>query len=76
LAIPVLGLYGGDDPSSAGVADGQIPQGSFVVYQGVGAGFLDDHSVDYDAAAAADAFRRLTEFLTRALPEARLERLG
>jgi dienelactone hydrolase len=76
LVVPVLGLFGADDMSGSAVDDGCIPQGSFVVYQGVGGGFLDDGSAEYDAAAAADAFRRLVEFLSRALPEARIERLG
>ncbi|MDH3261077.1 MAG: dienelactone hydrolase family protein [Acidimicrobiia bacterium] len=78
LSAPVLGLYGADDESLRGpsVDDGRIPHGSFVVYQGVAGGFLDDGAAEYDAAAAADAYRRLIEFFAQALPAPQIERLG
>ena len=72
LAIPVLGLYG----DSAGVDDGRIPRGSFVVYRDVAAGFLDAGAAEYDAAASADAYRRLVDFFSRTLPRAEVEALG
>ncbi|HKZ29005.1 MAG TPA: dienelactone hydrolase family protein [Acidimicrobiia bacterium] len=78
LTASVLGLYGAEDVSlrGSGVDDGRIPHGSFIVYRGVAAGFLDDGGADYDAAASADAYRRLVEFLTQALPAPQTEGLG
>lgn len=76
LAVPVLGLYAADEAPASGLDDGRIQYGSFVVYEGVAAGFIDDGAVQYDAAASADAYRRLVEFFSRTLPAAQIERLG
>ena len=75
LTVPVFGLYGGNDGSAA-VDDGRIRDASFVVYQGVAAGFIDDGSADYDAAASLDSYRRLVEFFLRILPPPETEDLG
>ncbi len=74
LVVPVLGLYGA--LSGAPLNGGRIRQASFVVYEGVAGGFFDDGSVDYDAAASADAHRRLVDFLGRVLSSPQIERLG
>jgi carboxymethylenebutenolidase len=76
LTVPVLGLYGADDTLGSEVDDGRIQYGSFIVYQGASAGFIDDGGAEYDAAAAADAYRRLIDFLTQTLPAPQIERLG
>jgi len=75
LTVPVLGLYGGTN-GAAELDDGRIPDGSFVIYQGVAGGFIDDGGPDYDAAAAFDSYRRLVEFFTGSLPAPQLEELG
>jgi len=76
LAVPVLGLYGADEPPGSGIDDGRIGTGTFVVYHGVGSGFMDDGSPRYDPAASADAYRRLIEFFRQVLPAPQLERMG
>ena len=76
LAVPVLGLYGAVDAPGSGVDDGRLLRGSFVTYSGVGGGFMDDGAVDYDAAASADALRRLIDFFARFLPAPLIDNLG
>ena len=76
LAVPVLGLYGADEPSGLDIDDGRILNGTFVVYQGAAVGFMDDGASRYDAAASADAHRRLIEFFVQNLPGPQLERMG
>jgi dienelactone hydrolase len=75
LTAPVLGLYGSGN-GAAPIDDGRIRDGSFIVYQGVAGGFIDDASSDYDADAAFDSYRRLVEFFVGALPDPQLEELG
>lgn len=76
LAVPVLGIYGAGEPGGSGVDDGRIQTGAFIVYQGVSAGFMDDGGAHYDAAACADAYRRLIAFFNQHLPGPQLERMG
>lgn len=76
LAVPVLGLYGAVDAPASGVDDERLLRGSFVSYSGVSGGFMDDGAVDYDAAASADAFRRLIGFFARFLPAPLIDNLG
>ncbi len=76
LAVPVLGLHGAVDAPGSGVDDERLLQGSFVTYSGVAGGFMDDGAVDYDAAAAADALRRLIDFFARFLPAPLIDNLG
>lgn len=63
----LLVLHGADDPSApaAEVRDMQadLGRGQWVLYGGVGAGFFDDASAGYDAAAAGDARDRLVAHL-------------
>lgn len=76
LAVPVLGLYGADGIFGRDVDGGHLPHASFVVYAGVAGSFLDDGSAGYDAAASADAHRRLVEFLADVLPPPQVLKLG
>ena len=76
LAVPVLGLYGAVDALGSGVDDERLLRGSFVSYSGVSGGFMDHGAVDYDAAASADAFRRLIGFFARFLPAPLIDNLG
>lgn len=76
LNVPLLGLFGSDEMPGAQVDDGRIPNGWFVVYSGVSAGFMDAGAAAYDAAAAVDAYRRLVEFFGQSLPAAQIEVLG
>lgn len=59
----ILGLYGFDDTE---VAIGEIDQaqadtglGTWIVYEGVGRGFMDDGGDQYDAGASGDAIQRI-----------------
>jgi len=76
IAVPVLGLYGAEEPPGSRIGDVDMETGTFVVYQGVGSEFMDDGASGYDPAAAADAYRRLIEFFRQTLPSPRLERMG
>lgn len=80
LAVPVLGLYGAEDALVAAdtvdEAQRRNPAGSWLLYQGVGHGFLDEGADGYDQAAAEDALVRLIGFFEPALPSPRLEELG
>ncbi len=76
LAAPVLGLYGAEESAGSRVDDGRIQNGAFIAYQGVAAGFMDDGAAQYDAAASADAYRRLIAFFNQHLPPPQLERMG
>ncbi|MDE2149836.1 MAG: dienelactone hydrolase family protein [Gammaproteobacteria bacterium] len=75
IRAPVLGLFGGDDssiPRTAidGVTRGLRAQGTPVavhVYPGVGHAFANPSGRNYNAAAAADAWRRTQDFLHRYL---------
>jgi dienelactone hydrolase len=53
-----------------------IQNATFVVFRGVGSGFMDDGSDGFDAAASLEAQRRLIEFFRLNLPAPRLERMG
>jgi dienelactone hydrolase len=76
LAVPVLGLYGAEAPAGSRIDDGRIQNGAFIVYEGVDAEFMDDGAAQYDAAASADAHRRLIAFFDQHLPVPQLERMG
>lgn len=64
LRVPLLGLFGGQGPAADDARAGRttLARGEFVLYGGMGAGFTDDSSGGYDAAAAADALDRLVAF--------------
>ncbi len=80
LATPVLGLYGTDDdlidPASVDEAQSRNPTGQWLLYQGVGHGFLDEVGPNFDAASFEDAIVRLSEFFGRHLPAAEIIDLG
>ncbi len=71
VGAPVLGLYGRNDetvgPEEVSAAHGRMPHSEWVLYDGVGGGFLDDGSDHYDPAAADDALERLVGFFTSRL---------
>lgn len=74
VAVPVLGLYGGDDelipPQSVDVARQIAAGGMWLLYEGVGHDFVNEASAGYDGDAASDALARLTEFFTVRLAQA------
>ncbi len=70
----MLGLYARDDadvPVDDAVAmRAGLPNAEFVIYDGVGAGFMDDDSPGFDFEVANDAVDRLVAFFLRHLPPA------
>jgi dienelactone hydrolase len=80
LPIPVLGLYGSADDliDNSSVDEGQRrnDHGQWLLYEGVGHGFLDVDGESYDEGAADDAFARLVAFFRASLPQADVEELG
>lgn len=76
LGVPLLGLYGAEEPLDSGINHDLVQNSTFVRYQGVGSGFMDDGSQGFDAAASLDAQRRLIEFFRLNLPAPRHERMG
>jgi carboxymethylenebutenolidase len=69
---PVLGLAGRDDPRSpvaeVHAARNAAPHAEWVIYEGVGAHFIDDSRETYDAVAHLDAIERLVAFFEKHLP--------
>ena len=76
VRVPLLGLYGADEPSGSSIAADLIQNATFVMFRGVASGFMDDGSGGFDAAASLEAQRRLVEFYRLNLPPPRLERMG
>lgn len=80
LPVPVLGLYGKADdlidPSSVDEAQRRNDHGQWLLYDGVGHGFLTIDGDGFDQAAADDAFARLTAFFRATLAEPEFEQLG
>ena len=80
LPIPVLGLYGADDElidrSTVDEAQRRNDHGQWLLYEGVGHGFLDIDGPGFDQSAADDAFARLLAFFGATLPAAEIEELG
>ncbi len=72
LRIPILGLFGSDDPlvpaESVDTAQQLNPSGDWLLYQGATHDFLNDSAEGYDPAAAADALGRIVSFLSTHLP--------
>ena len=72
LRGPVLGIYAADDDlipaSSVDTAQDRNPSGQWLLYEGVGHGFVDPNNANYDQGAARDALARLAGFFTAALP--------
>ncbi len=63
IGAPTLGLYGADDDlipvEDVDEAQAATPNGQWIVYEGVGHGFLDPSQVEYDPGAEADAIARM-----------------
>ncbi|HEX6946811.1 MAG TPA: alpha/beta family hydrolase [Acidimicrobiia bacterium] len=80
LPLPVLGLYGAEDPlidaSTVDEAQNRNAHGQWLLYAGARHSFFDPNSEDYDASAAADAMERIKAFFKATLPQAVVENLG
>lgn len=80
LAVPVIGLYGAEDElidsGSVDEAQDRNQHGQWLLYDGVGHGFLDPTADGYDESAAEDATARLIAFFNQTLPPATVEDLG
>ena len=80
LPGPVIGIYGANDDlidtSTIDEAQSRNDHGQWLIYEGVGHGFLDVGADEFDQAAADDAFARLIAFFTASLEPAVVEDLG
>lgn len=80
LPVPVLGLYGANDDlidtSTVDEAQRRNDHGQWLLYEGVGHGFLDIDGAGFDQSAADDAFARLVAFFRGSLAAAEIEDLG
>lgn len=80
LPVPVLGLYGANDDlidgSTVDEAQRRNDHGQWLLYDGVGHGFLDVNGPGFDQSAADDAFARIVAFFKATLPPADIEVLG
>ena len=66
VKVPVLGIFGRDDDTVdldlLPIARERAPRAEWVLYGGVGHGFLDDDRDGYDPVAAPDAVSRVLHF--------------
>ncbi|HEX6220663.1 MAG TPA: dienelactone hydrolase family protein [Acidimicrobiia bacterium] len=80
LPVPVLGLYGADDElidrSTVDEAQRRNDHGQWLLYEGVGHGFLDIDGDGFDQSSADDAFARILAFFEATLPDPQIEDLG
>lgn len=80
LPVPVLGLYGADDDlidsSTVDEAQRRNEHGQWLLYEGVGHGFLDIDGEKFDQASADDAMARIVAFFEATLPKPEIEDLG
>ena len=80
VAVPVLGLYGSADqliaPETVDAAQDRNRSGQWLLYDGAGHDLIDDGSLEYDPAAAADAESRITQFFQATLPKPETVDLG
>jgi carboxymethylenebutenolidase len=80
IGRPVLALYAADDElidaESVDEAQSRNASGSWLLYEGVGHGFLNESDERYDEASAEDAIARLVEFFKSTLPAPVEEALG
>jgi carboxymethylenebutenolidase len=71
IGAPVLGFFGADDESvevdDVDALQAGTPNGQWIVYEGVGAGFLDAGSEGFHAGAERDALARTVRVLGAAL---------
>ena len=72
---PILGIFGKDDDrvplDDIMAARAAVPHAEWVLYDGVGGEFLDDHRDGFDAEAHQDALERISVFCEKNLPPAR-----
>jgi carboxymethylenebutenolidase len=80
LPVPVLSLYGAEDElidnATIDEAQARNDHGQWLLYEGVGHGFLDIAGDGFDQSAADDAFARLLAFFKGSLAAAEIEDLG
>lgn len=80
LAGPVLGIYAADDdtipPALVDAAQGSNPHGQWLLYEGVGHGFVNENHPNYHEAASQDALARLAGFFAAGLPSPQVEDTG
>ncbi|MGF1666181.1 MAG: dienelactone hydrolase family protein [Acidimicrobiia bacterium] len=80
LAPPILAIYGAEDdlvdPDTVDEAQNRNASGSWLLYEGVGHGFLDDGGPTYDQGSAEDAIQRLVDFFLATLPKASVQEVG
>jgi len=80
LPVPVLGLYGSEDElidvSTVDEAQRRNDHGQWLLYEGVGHGFLDIDGEGFDQSAADDAFAKIVAFFRGSLAPAQIEELG
>lgn len=80
LPVPVLGLYGAEDElidtGTVDEAQRRNDHGQWLLYEGVGHGFLDIDGDGFDQGAADDALARLLAFFGATLADPQIEELG
>jgi carboxymethylenebutenolidase len=80
LAPPVLGIYAAEDelidPITVDEAQNRNASGNWLLYEGVGHGFLDDGGPTYEQGSAEDAIQRLVDFFRATLPAASVVEVG
>ena len=80
LGGAVLGIYAAEDelidPGTVDNAQDRNPAGAWLLYEGVGHGFVDENDPNYDEGAAMDALERLAGFFISHLPAPQTLDLG
>ena len=80
LPVPVLGLYAAEDDlidaTTVDEAQRRNDHGQWLLYEGVGHGFLDIDGEDFDQSAADDAMARIFAFFEASLAKPEIEDLG
>ncbi len=80
LGGAVLGIYAADDelidPRTVDNAQDRNSAGAWLLYEGVGHGFVDENHPNYNEGAAMDALVRLAGFFTSHLPPPQTLDLG
>lgn len=80
LPVPVLGLYGAEDElidnSTVDEAQRRNDHGQWLLYAGIGHGFLDIDGDGFDQGGADDAFARILAFFRATLADPQIEELG
>lgn len=80
LGGAVLGIYAADDelidPGTVDNAQDRNPAGAWLLYEGVGHGFVDENHSNYHESAAMDALERLAGFFASHLPAPQTLDLG